>query len=178
MKIAFIINSRLVDPSRIENKFNAVNTFGFELNFFPTKHAKHAEELTQNAIERGSKWIVSVGGDGTLNEVINCIVENNSTENVNVALLPYGTGNDYSLSINTTNNPKKLLKAISNQQVKKVDIGKVTSNIEGIRYFINVADAGLGGEVTRKISTSGNPFGKWVYYKAIFTTFFPLSVLD
>ena len=171
MKIAFIINSRLVDSSRIEEKFDAVNTFGFEFSFLPTKHAKHAEELTLNAIESGCKWIISVGGDGTLNEVVNCIVKNNFTKDVNVALLPYGTGNDYSLSINTTSDPKKLLKAIFNQQVLNVDIGKVTSATEGIRYFINVADAGLGGEVTRIISTSGNPFGKWVYYKAIFSTF-------
>ena len=172
MKIAFIINSRLVDSKKIEKKFNAVNSFEFKLSFLPTKHAKHAEELTLNAIESGCKWIVSVGGDGTLNEVINCIIKNNFAQEINVALLPYGTGNDYSLSINTTNDPKKFLKAISNQQTKKVDIGIVTSAIEGIRYFINVADAGLGGEITRKISTSGNPFGKWVYYKAIFTTFF------
>ena len=171
MKIAFIINSRLVDSEKIEEKFNAVNSFGFKLSFLPTKHAQHAEELTLNAIESGCNWIVSVGGDGTLNEVVNCIVKNNFSKEVNVALLPYGTGNDYSLSINTTNDPNKLLKAIYNQQVIKVDIGKVSSQKEGVRYFINVADAGLGGEVTRKISTSGNPFGKWVYYKAIFNTF-------
>ena len=171
MKIAFIINSRLVESKKIEEKFNAVNTFGFEFSFLPTQHAQHAEELTLNAIESGCKWIVSVGGDGTLNEVINCIIMNNFTQEVNVALLPYGTGNDYSLSINTTNDPEKLLKAIFDHQVIKVDIGKVTSPKEGIRYFINVADAGLGGEVTQKISTSGNPFGKWVYYKAIFSTF-------
>jgi len=172
LKIAFIINSRLVDPKKIEEKFTAVNTFNFEFSFLPTKHAKHAEELTLYAIEKGCKWIVSVGGDGTLNEVINCIIKNNFNQDVKVALLPYGTGNDYSLSINTTNDPKKLLMAIYNHEVIKVDVGKVTSKKEGIRYFINVADAGLGGEITQKISTSGNPFGKWVYYKAIFTTFF------
>lgn len=171
MKIAFIINSRLVDSKKIEDKFSAVNTFGFKFSFLPTKHPQHAEELALKAIENGCKWIVSVGGDGTLNEVINAIVKNNFALDVNVALLPFGTGNDYSLSINTTNNPKKLLKAIFDQKVIKVDIGKVTSPKEGIRYFINVADAGLGGEVTQKISTSGNPFGKWVYYKAIFSTF-------
>lgn len=172
MKIAFIINSRLVDPRKIEDKFNAENNFDFEFSFLPTMHAKHAEELTLYAIEKGCKWIVSVGGDGTLNEVINCIIKNNFAQDVKVALLSYGTGNDYALSINTTNSPRKLLKAIYSQQVIKVDVGKVTSQKEGIRYFINVADAGLGGEVTQKISTSGNPFGKWVYYKAIFTTFF------
>ena len=171
MKIAFIINSRLVESKKIEEKFNAVNSFGFGFSFLPTKHAQHAEELTLNAIKSGCKWIVSVGGDGTLNEGINCIVKNNFEQEVNVALLPYGTGNDYSLSINTTSDPRKLLMAIFDQQVIKVDIGKVTSQKDGIRYFINVADAGLGGEVTRKISTSGNPFGKWVYYKAIFSTF-------
>lgn len=170
MKIGFIINSRLVDPSKFESKFNAVNHFGFELVFFPTLHAKHAEELTLKAIINECEWIVSVGGDGTLNEVINAIVKNDFAQKVKVGLLPYGTGNDFSLSIKTNKNPETFFESIRNNKTIEIDVGKVWSKNQGFRYFINVADAGLGGEVTKKITTSGNPFGKWVYYKAIFNT--------
>ena len=172
MKIGFIINSLLADLDNLKKQFLSANRFNFELHFYPTLHARHAEELTLKAVEDGCKWIVSTGGDGTLNEVINALIDKGYNQKVKVALLPYGTGNDYSLSIKTVIEPGILLETISKNSTRKVDAGKVKYNNGRHRYFINVADAGLGGEVTRMIKTSGNPFGRWVYYKTIIRTFF------
>jgi len=161
----------LVDHNSIKEQYDAVNSFGFDLHYFHTEHASHTEELTKKAVELGSNCIIAVGGDGTLNEVVNCLISNNYSD-VNVALIPKGTGNDYTLSVNIPESPKELLESINKGCFIIVDVGKVIYKNKEKRYFINVADAGMGGEVTRKITTSGNSLGKWVYYKAIFSTFF------
>jgi len=134
-----------------------------------THYSGHAEELAKNNSAKFD-YIIAVGGDGTLNEVINGI---DFTSNVIVGLLPYGTGNDFSRGQKLQLNAQFLFDLIKNESYKEIDIGIVKTNFEANannRRFINIADIGLGGFVTQEMMTSkGNMFsGKLTYAKAIF----------
>ncbi len=92
---AFIINptagnyyAKSIVP-KIKEEIKKHN-IGADLYF--TEKKGHATELAQKAIDSGSKYIVSVGGDGTLNEVARTMVGNNE---IILGVIPAGTGNDF-----------------------------------------------------------------------------------
>jgi len=119
-----------------------------------TQHALHAISLTKNAIKNGSERIVVIGGDGTLNEVVNGFFDqhgNLHNEKVSVAVVPSGTGSDFCRTINS---PKNLTEAIDfaiNTEARPSDVGLVEAhdaNGQKVkRHFINVSSLGLSGLV-------------------------------
>lgn len=174
MKIAFIINSLVSSKQKITALFSPFESDTFSIHYFPTQHAGHSIEIARGLRNDHFDWIVSVGGDGTLNEIVNGLISNQEKEDFlpKLAMFPVGTGNDFSLSIKTTKDPETFINAIKKGETLKIDIGKIDSPTEGTKYFINIADAGLGGDVTQRIRTSGNVIGKWVYYKSILLSLF------
>jgi len=60
-----------------------------------TRHAGEAETLARAAIRAGSDYVIAVGGDGTLNEVINGIATSRRARQVCVGVVPVGTANDF-----------------------------------------------------------------------------------
>jgi diacylglycerol kinase (ATP) len=64
-----------------------------------TQHAGEAETLARAAIRAGSNYVIAVGGDGTLNEVINGIATSRRARQICVGVVPVGTANDFARSI-------------------------------------------------------------------------------
>lgn len=169
LKAGFIINSLVSSRQKIEELFSPLESDKINFYYFPTDHSGHSIELAADLKKEKFDWIISVGGDGTLNEIINGLIHEDESDRhlPSLGMFPVGTGNDYSLSIKTSRKPEDLLGAMLGHSTQSIDIGKITNDEGRTRYFINVADAGMGGEVTQKIATSGNVMGKWVYYKTI-----------
>ena len=174
MKVGFIINSLLSSEKELSVLFEPFQNSLLSISFYETQYAGHSIELAKELKSKNYDWLVSAGGDGTLNEIINGLVDEelSADQLPSLAMYPVGTGNDYSLSIKTTRDPNVFIKGLIAKSTQKVDIGKVQNDENKFRYFINVADAGMGGEVSQKISTSGNRIGKWVYYKTILQSLF------
>lgn len=126
-----------------------------------TEAPKHAIEIAREEIKRGVEHIITVGGDGTLNEVINGFFENFKPINprAKVSLLPSGRGNDFAKSLRV--HPRRLTFSKSIE----VDLVKMRD-----RFFVNVLDMGLGGEIVSKLN-SGNHSGI-VYTIFLFREFF------
>ena len=98
------------------------------------------------ALEKGQyDFVVAVGGDGTLNEVINGVVLSQS--NTPVAVISAGTVNDFATYLNLPQTPKEFCDMIADFKLKKVDVGKVNE-----KYFINVVAAGLLSDTGFKVS--------------------------
>ena len=174
MKTGFIINSLVSSKQKIERLFSPFESNDLTIEYFPTEYAGHAIVLSQELKEKKFDWVISVGGDGTLNEIVNGLIHEDESDLIlpNLGMFPAGTGNDYSLSIKTTRDPQELINALLLNSVLRIDLGKVTDKNKNKRYFINVADAGMGGEIAQKIATSGNVMGKWVYFKTILQSLF------
>jgi YegS/Rv2252/BmrU family lipid kinase len=134
-----------------------------------TKEVGHATVIAKSYSERGTYRIYSVGGDGTLNEVLNGMVNSSSS----LVVIPSGTGNDFIKSIYDFNKQDKiediLLKMINGKE-KYIDLCEVNG-----RYFINIASVGFDAEVAyNTIKFKKLPFvgGKLAYILGIIITVF------
>ena len=114
-----------------------------------TERPKHAIEIVRKAIiEQGYRKFISVGGDGTNNEIINGIFTQDvvPSNEITFGAVPVGTGNDWSRTFGFPLDYKAIAKIIKANHVFVHDIGQVTYNNSGdpkIRYFLNAAGTGL-----------------------------------
>ena len=134
-----------------------------------TEYAGHAVELAQQFSRDKSDVIVAVGGDGTLNEVVNGMIHTSS--NAVLGHIPMGTANDFSKTIELNKDIDQFISLLNNNATKTIDIGKVTCLTKKekiVRYFINIADAGLGGYVANSLNKSKKLLGpNFTYFQAI-----------
>jgi len=129
---------------------------GFSYSIHFTEHPGHATRLAEDAILKGHRYLLGIGGDGTNHEIANGILGQNfvaSTE-VTYALLPTGTGNDwarmYKLSLDTA---QRLRDIMAGKTVLQ-DVGLVKYQAEGNpgqRYFVNVAGLAYDGYIGRQL---------------------------
>jgi YegS/Rv2252/BmrU family lipid kinase len=132
-----------------------------------TEKPGHATEIAREYTKKGSLRVYSVGGDGTLNEVINGMVGSNSS----LAIIPTGSGNDFIKSvISSSLEPKDILMRAINGKVRLTDLAKVNE-----KYFINISSIGFDAEVvynTNKIKKLPGIPGKLAYILGAIITLF------
>ena len=122
---------------------------GIEFDDVLTEYPRHAIEIVRNAIvEKGYRKFISVGGDGTNNEVINGIFTQDAvpTTEITMATMPIGTGNDWRRTFDIPLEYDVVAKIIKVGHTFSHDIGKLTYYNDGdpkIRYFLNAAGTGL-----------------------------------
>lgn len=122
---------------------------GIDFEEVLTERQNHAIEIVRNAIvEKGYRKFVSVGGDGTNNEIINGIFTQDAvpTNEITFAVIPIGTGNDWTRTFEFPLEYEKTVAILKAGHTFVHDIGKLTYYNDGdpkIRYFLNAAGTGL-----------------------------------
>ena len=122
---------------------------GIEFDDVLTEYPRHAIEIVRNAIvEKGYRKFISVGGDGTNNEIINGIFTQDvvPTNEITMATMPIGTGNDWRRTFDIPLEYDEVAKIIKTGHIFVHDVGKLTYYNDGdpkIRYFLNAAGTGL-----------------------------------
>jgi YegS/Rv2252/BmrU family lipid kinase len=122
---------------------------GIAFDFVVTEYQRHAIELVRdNITEKGYTKVISIGGDGTNNEVINGIFTQKRfpTEQITMGIIPMGTGNDWRRTFGFNIDYQENVNIIKAGCLFKHDIGKVTYFNHGdpqVRYFLNAAGTGL-----------------------------------
>lgn len=136
-----------------------------ELRF--TEHPNHAIELAAAAAEEGYRRIVAVGGDGTLNEVANGVLGLPSKKQPAVGIIANGTGGDFARRLREIYSFPKDFSWLRETREVSIDVGAVAmvdlKDRESTRHFLNVADAGISGEVVRRVNASPKRFGTLEY---------------
>ncbi len=112
-----------------------------EYAFHFTEYSRHATQLTEQLIDGGATTIISVGGDGTLHEVINGF---KNFDKVALGLLPCGTGNDFAAAIGLPTNPVQALDLIIDGTPKYTDFMQMPT-VRGI----NIIGMGLDVDVLK-----------------------------
>lgn len=179
MILHFIISGRLKKAEFLTQEIQQVFT-EYKLEFFHTNKSNSADIVISRIINKhNAKHIIIVGGDGTINECINGIMQTNSNNHnkIYLGIIPMGTGNDFAKSLKINNSLTKLLYYINTNRFNRIDIGKMNyinhSNNKAIRYFINIADIGIGALVVKKINESSRKFmPSTIYFRAIISSFF------
>ena len=145
-----------------------------------TQQEGHAVELTRQAVGQGYKQLVIIGGDGTLNEVINGIFTSDcaSTEAITLAAIPSGTGNDWIRQWNITRKTDLTDYFRSGKRIL-IDVGLITekdSPQKRQHYFLNAVGLGLDGDVVYRESVVRKWVGahSWTYLVSVFLSVFKL----
>src|SRR3982751_4891461 len=89
-----------------------------------TKSRGDGANLARRGVESGRRFIIACGGDGTINEVANGILE--TGEDVELGVLPSGTGGDFRRSLDMPQNHREAATALRDGITKSIDIGRVT----------------------------------------------------
>jgi YegS/Rv2252/BmrU family lipid kinase len=128
---------------------------GIPVSAITTERKGHAIDLTREAIEAGYRKIISVGGDGTLNEVVNGIFAQSklSPKDVVIGLIPVGTGNDWGRMFGIPLIYEGAVKVIKENKIMPHDIGMISyysGTQQYSKYFINIAGLGFEAMVVMK----------------------------
>jgi YegS/Rv2252/BmrU family lipid kinase len=142
-----------------------------------TEKKGHAINLTIEAITAGYRKIITVGGDGTLNEVVNGVFANTvcKTTDIVLSLIPVGTGNDWGRMFGIPLDYLKAVKIIADNKTLLHDAGLVSfynGDEKKSRHFINIAGLGFESVVVKKtnIQKDNGRGGKLIYFYNLLTS--------
>jgi len=135
---------------QIEAEFDAQQLL-FAVEF--TTKPQHEYDLVIEALEKGYRKFVSVGGDGTLHHIVNGLMQQKVVpqDELKVAVIPLGTGNDWVKTYKIPKNIKKAVSIIKAEHTVLQDIGTISLlNSEKNVFFNNVAGLGFDGFVVKQ----------------------------
>jgi diacylglycerol kinase (ATP) len=136
---------------------------GLEFVEMSTEGPGHASALARQAGEKGYGVVLYVGGDGTANEVANGILSLPTLARPTLAALPRGTGGDFPHNMGMQAGTDAALARLLRPQERVVDV--VAASYTGFdgdpahRFFINLADVGIGGFVAERVNRTTKAFG-------------------
>jgi YegS/Rv2252/BmrU family lipid kinase len=125
----------------------------------------HATSLTKQALRDGYDLVAALGGDGLLNEVVNGFFDGGKAVNPNAILgvLPYATAADFIKTVGIPRDFREAVKRLNSSSTRSSDLGLIScENMEGqpvVRYFINVAEFGVGADVVDRVNRTTKRFG-------------------
>jgi YegS/Rv2252/BmrU family lipid kinase len=132
----------------------------------------HLIELAGAAVDGGARLVVAVGGDGTLNEVVNGI----AGRDVELATIPLGTGMDFVRTYAIPTGFDDAVRTALNGTVRTVDAGRVRfrtwSGDDAERWFANVGSVGMSGAVAQRANGMSKALGgKATFFYALTRVF-------
>ncbi|TVZ78840.1 YegS/Rv2252/BmrU family lipid kinase [Aeribacillus composti] len=116
-----------------------------------TNRPKHAAEIAKELSSEKCYAVVVVGGDGTIHDVANGLINSN----IPLGVIPAGSGNDFARALDIPKDYKKALKRILMGKQRKIDIGRI-----GNEYFITVMGIGFDGKVAE--INNGSKYKNWL----------------
>jgi len=127
-----------------------------------TEAPGYAIELAKEAVKKGYELVVCVGGDGTINEVVNGLYDAGSIGNVTLGIISTGTGSDYIRTIGISRHFEEACHCLINPRKLVVDLGMVEYTSSGItaqRLFVNFAGLGFDAEVVKATTSKFKALG-------------------
>ena len=154
---------------------NMLKDKGFSFEEVFTTHRYHAVELVIYSLKRGFRNFISVGGDGTLHEIVNGIFYQKEvpSDEITLAVLPAGSANDWARMYRIPKDYDKAIETVLEGRTVMQDIARVEYSQAGVRnarYMMNVAGVGLDANICHKCNASKNKgkSGDLAYVKAAF----------
>jgi YegS/Rv2252/BmrU family lipid kinase len=138
-----------------------------------SEHPGHLIELARGAVDGGAELVVAVGGDGTLNEVVNGIVG----RDVDLATIPLGTGMDFGRTYGSPTRFDDAVRVAAQGATRTIDAGRVSfrtwSGEPAERFFANVGSVGMSGAVAQRANGMSKALGgKATFFYALTRVFF------
>jgi YegS/Rv2252/BmrU family lipid kinase len=143
---------------------------GMKERLGPFDHAftgapREATELARKALDRGYEMIVSVGGDGTHNEVANGFFAEDGPVRPGavMAIVTSGTGGDFRKTFGFSAGPLAALERLAGRETRPIDVGRFSyrrhDGQTATHHFINILSFGIGGLVDHMVNTTTKALG-------------------
>lgn len=136
---------------------SALVAAGVAFDLHRTTGKGEATHAVRGALAGGYRSVVVVGGDGTLNEAVNGFFDASGdpiAADASIGLLPSGTGGDFRKTAGIPAGLDAAARLIASGSYRLIDVGRVDFADGERRFFINIADCGMGGEVVARINRS------------------------
>jgi len=191
-KMLFIVNpassgGRTLE--RFKNNSPFIDNSGIQYDVFYTKCQGDAIQIAKKATRsKDYRTIISVGGDGTANEVIGGMIKAKIPHDQmpDFTIFPSGTGSD---TVRTLGIPKEITSFISmlkTHQSQIYDVGCATfttiDDVKNNRFFINACDVGIGATVANTVNTmnknTAQQTAKSKYFRSIIEQVFRFKAFD
>jgi len=146
-----------------------LNHIGLRFDHDLTEAPGHAIELAKAAANKGYELVVSVGGDGTINEVVNGLYNAGSIGDVTMGIISTGTGSDYIRTIGVPRQHQEACKHLMHPRQLEVDLGvaEYASNGQTVkRLFVNFAGLGFDAAVVKATTQKFKALGSVPSYLA------------
>lgn len=138
-----------------------------DLKIFWTEGPGDARKIA--AAQKDAEQIIACGGDGTIHEVANGILENGGATGRSplLGILSLGTGSDLIKSLGIPSNPMRQMEVLLGSHETRIDVGEMEYAVgkgREKRFFLNIADAGFGADVLRRLGNSRSLWGRKLAY--------------
>jgi len=134
-----------------------------------TEGAGHAIELARAAVSDGYRYLVAVGGDGTVNEVVNGMLRSADSRNTILGVISTGTGNSFARSAGIPRHYACAYSLLTSPRRLLIDVGVVEYKSKGQslqRFFVNVAGVGFDAAILKGAKHLPRCFGGYIPYLA------------
>ncbi len=168
MKVALVLKGDIRAITHFHHAFRELREAlpGFEFNLLESHSPGQAMALAEHACE-DCDYLVAVGGDGTVNEVLNGAMAAGGSPPT-LGILAYGTANDLVRTLGLRGNVAQLTTLLASDKRQRVDIGRVqyqdANGKARQRWFLNATDVGIGAEVVRHLGARGQFVGSNLHY--------------
>lgn len=175
MKPLFIVNPRSGggrSGRALEALLDVARSSLGEIDASFTERPRHATELAREAAEAGREVVVAVGGDGSIHEVANGLLQarERGATKTSLGIIGQGTGGDFRKALGLEHRLDRYLAAIAGGVARPIDVGRFAYTThdgrEAESYFINILSVGMGGLVDTYVAQTTKAFGGTVAYFA------------
>jgi YegS/Rv2252/BmrU family lipid kinase len=147
---------------------------GVQFELAASEYASHAIALARDAAASGYRKFLAIGGDGTLNELLNGALQGGTSESTDVTLglIPVGRGNDWGRGQRIPSGYREAAALLARQRTVAHDVGIAESfdmDTPQLRYFLNVAGVGFDAHVVAR--TPNDRWGALSYLAALPASF-------
>jgi diacylglycerol kinase (ATP) len=133
---------------------------GLDFDVAMTSCRGEAAGLARQGVREGRSLVVAAGGDGTINEVANGLLGGGGEgAGARLGVLPTGTGGDFRRTLGFPLDVARAAAVLAAGRVRRIDVGRVTCALPGggtgNSHFVNIASAGIGGDVVDRVNRGG-----------------------
>jgi len=157
-EMVVIVNPQSGRGASLPGIERALRDAGLAFRIAPTGRPGHAVELAREALRGGARYLVAAGGDGTVHEVVNGMLDEDGrlvAADAVLGVLACGSGCDFVRSFGLPGDVVGAVGRLAGDDVRRIDVGRLTCAGGVTRYFVNIAEVGLGGTVVAR--TAGLP---------------------
>ncbi len=135
-----------------------------------TVYPTHAVELARQAALDGYEIVIAAGGDGTIHEVVNGLMQVPQEQRPKLGVVPLGSGNDFAHNVGMSSNPAEAFQQIFTGKPFPIDVGTIEDESGRFEYWNNTLGIGFDATVTIRTRKLRLVRGFMLYLTAVFQT--------